>query len=155
MEKMREKNEPLSITHIIAFLKSNNSDWVKSYIESKNINNAYDSLSRLCRNFAKRNKFNWRRANSSSSKLTRSELSSIRTEFTREFWCEYNEFDDENIINIDETGVFYDTPPRYIWAKAGESSAISSAEKNSSRLTAVLGIRRNGKFLINSIKQYT
>jgi len=38
-------------------------------------------------------------------------------------------------------------PPHKIWAEKGVSSAISAAEKNSYRLTAVLTVRADGKKL--------
>ncbi|KAF0703472.1 hypothetical protein AaE_015357 [Aphanomyces astaci] len=41
----------------------------------------------------------------------------------------------------------YDMPPHAIWAVCGGSSKISSGEKNSYRMTAVLSVRANGEKL--------
>ncbi|RHY90229.1 hypothetical protein DYB35_013612 [Aphanomyces astaci] len=43
-----------------------------------------------------------------------------------------------------ERGIYYDMPPRYIWAVRGGSSKISSDEKPSLRMTAVLTVRADG-----------
>ncbi|RLO05884.1 hypothetical protein DYB28_010468 [Aphanomyces astaci] len=45
---------------------------------------------------------------------------------------------------MDETGIQFDMPPRYIWAKKGGNTKLSKGEKNSYRMTVVLTIRRDG-----------
>ncbi|KAF0713538.1 Aste57867_4302 [Aphanomyces stellatus] len=47
----------------------------------------------------------------------------------------------------DETAVYYDMPPNKIWAVRGGNSKISSGEKQSYRMTAVLSARANGEKL--------
>ncbi|RHZ21211.1 hypothetical protein DYB37_008552 [Aphanomyces astaci] len=42
-------------------------------------------------------------------------LITVRDEFAEDFHHSYRAFDDEAIYNVDETGFYYDMPPRYIW----------------------------------------
>lgn len=49
-----------------------------------------------------------------------------------------------SIINIDETGVYYDMPPSKILARRGGSSKVANIPSHSARLTAVLGVRADG-----------
>ncbi|KAF0724855.1 hypothetical protein Ae201684_016604 [Aphanomyces euteiches] len=67
----------------------------------------------------------------------------VRSKFLDEFWVENDHFEDSDVINCDETGVYFDTPPRYILAQKGGDASISHADK-SCRLTAVLAAKRNG-----------
>ncbi|KAH9132899.1 hypothetical protein AeRB84_020829 [Aphanomyces euteiches] len=46
-----------------------------------------------------------------------------------------------------ETGIYYDTPPRYLWTQIGQDSSLDASEKSSARLTAVLSARSNGEKL--------
>jgi hypothetical protein len=141
MNWMRSKNLPLQTFHVLQHLKSNHTEWVNSYLSNKpNQDTASESLSRLCRLFMARHGFSWRRA-SAASKLTNEELEARKKSFAKTFWHEYSEVGDEHVMNVDETGVFYDTPPRYIWTQKGGPSTIDFDEKSSQRLTAVLSIR--------------
>ncbi|RHY88644.1 hypothetical protein DYB35_012452 [Aphanomyces astaci] len=65
-------------------------------------------------------------------------------EFAAEFHREYIAYGKDCVYNVDETGIYYDMPPRYIWAVRGGSSKISSGEKHSLRMTAVLRVRADG-----------
>ncbi|OWZ15514.1 LOW QUALITY PROTEIN: hypothetical protein PHMEG_00010832 [Phytophthora megakarya] len=55
------------------------------------------------------------------------------------------------IYNVDETAIYYDTPPHKIWAIKGRrgSAKVKHIQKNSGRLTAVLTIQADGKKLPN------
>ncbi|CAK4443631.1 unnamed protein product, partial [Aphanomyces euteiches] len=66
----------------------------------------------------------------------------VRSTFLDEFWVKNDHFEDSDVINCDETGIYFDTPPRYILAQKGGDASISHAEK-SCRLTAVLAAKRN------------
>jgi hypothetical protein len=67
-----------------------------------------------------------------------------RDAFSARFWGDYGHYPPEDIYNVDETGIFYDMPPRRIWAERGESSKIKTQQKQSARITAVLTIRSDG-----------
>ncbi|CAK4236929.1 unnamed protein product, partial [Aphanomyces euteiches] len=51
-------------------------------------------------------------------------------------------FEDSDVINCNETGIYFDTPPWYILAQKGGDASISHSDK-SCRLTAVLAAKRN------------
>ncbi|RHY20308.1 hypothetical protein DYB36_010159 [Aphanomyces astaci] len=65
--------------------------------------------------------------------------------YAASFWNKYSEYDKSQILNVDETCVFYDMPPGKTLAEIGMSSKVSDGEKHSDRLTAVLTIRADGK----------
>ncbi|KAH9143133.1 hypothetical protein AeRB84_012844 [Aphanomyces euteiches] len=67
----------------------------------------------------------------------------VRQKFIEEFWSEHDHFDDCDVINCDETGIYFDPPPKYILTQTGADASISHADK-SCRLTAVLAAKRNG-----------
>ncbi|RHZ07473.1 hypothetical protein DYB31_012108 [Aphanomyces astaci] len=48
------------------------------------------------------------------------------------------------ILNVDETGVYFDMPPGMMLAEIGKSSKYKKATKHSERLTAVMTIRADG-----------
>ncbi|CAK4731221.1 unnamed protein product, partial [Aphanomyces euteiches] len=55
---------------------------------------------------------------------------------------ENDHFEDSDVINCNETGIYFDTPPWYILAQKGGDASISHSDK-SCRLTAVLAAKRN------------
>ncbi|RLO06880.1 hypothetical protein DYB28_013259, partial [Aphanomyces astaci] len=61
-----------------------------------------------------------------------------------EFHCEYIAYGKECVYNVDETCIYYDMPPRYIWVVRGGSSKISSGEMYSLHMTVVLTVRADG-----------
>ncbi|POM60804.1 hypothetical protein PHPALM_30294, partial [Phytophthora palmivora] len=58
-------------------------------------------------------------------------------------------FTPSTIYNVDETAIYFDTPPKHIWAGRGRKDSVKAkyAEKHSARLTAVMTIRADGKKL--------
>ncbi|POM62845.1 hypothetical protein PHPALM_27939 [Phytophthora palmivora] len=58
-------------------------------------------------------------------------------------------FTPSTIYNVDETAIYFDTPAKHIWAEKGlnGSAKVNYAEKHSTRLTAVMTIRADGKML--------
>ncbi|KAK1929095.1 Tigger transposable element-derived protein 4 [Phytophthora citrophthora] len=72
-------------------------------------------------------------------------------EAQKAFSCKYDElygqYDPSAVFNIDETGVYYDTPPSRILCERGKSAAITTSEKHSARLTAVCSVRGDGQKL--------
>ncbi|RHY47834.1 hypothetical protein DYB38_011684, partial [Aphanomyces astaci] len=78
------------------------------------------------------------------NKVKQADLAEVQSEFAAEFRCEYIAYGKDCVYNVDETDIYYDMPPRYIWAVRGGSSKISSGEKHSLRMTAVLTVRPDG-----------
>ena len=69
-------------------------------------------------------------------------------EYSVSFWNQYETYHPREILNVDETAVYYDMPPRYTWAEIGASSKVDKSEKHSDRLTAVLTIRADSTLLV-------
>ncbi|KAF0739538.1 hypothetical protein Ae201684_004720 [Aphanomyces euteiches] len=57
--------------------------------------------------------------------------------FAQNFWSKHGGLPLRDIVNVDETTVYYDMPTHRIWCKIGEDSKTNSSEKHSDRLTAV------------------
>ncbi|RHY15239.1 hypothetical protein DYB36_009582 [Aphanomyces astaci] len=61
-----------------------------------------------------------------------------RAEFAVSFHAKHATTADDCVYKVDETGIQYDMPPRYIWSKKGGTPKLSKGEKHSYRMTAVL-----------------
>ena len=96
----------------------------------------------LCQRFAHRHRFFQRVA--CQSRLKQEELKEIQADFSKQFWVKYEGYNPSEILNVDETGVYYDMPPCRTWAEVGGASKVDKSEKHSDRLTAVLTIRADG-----------
>ncbi|RHY14864.1 hypothetical protein DYB25_012442 [Aphanomyces astaci] len=140
MHKRRDAEKALTCTHLVNFLKRNNKDWLERYLANKT--SGYKSLLKLLQRFCSDHGFS--RQKPSKAKRTQVELDATRTAFAKEFNLAFEGFSRDAIINVDETGMHYDMPPHAIWAVRGGSSKISSGEKHSYRMTAVLTVRANG-----------
>ncbi|RHZ06747.1 hypothetical protein DYB26_010559 [Aphanomyces astaci] len=57
----------------------------------------------------------WLRLYLAGNNQSKAALMTVRDEFAEDFHHTYRAFDDEAIYNVDETGFYYDMPPRYIW----------------------------------------
>ncbi|DBA00903.1 TPA: hypothetical protein N0F65_006103, partial [Lagenidium giganteum] len=113
--------------------------WRQQYLASKSsVEKGYDALQRLLLRFAVRNGFSYRTP--SAAKVSCSNAKRIQQMFAIDFWCKYTSYNLSRIVNLDETGIFFDIPPRRIWAVRGDSSRILATEKHSARLTAVVGL---------------
>ncbi|KAH9103037.1 hypothetical protein AeMF1_020515 [Aphanomyces euteiches] len=134
---------PLTTYHVVQQVKANHQDWVTAYSALKV--DPYESLFNLCRDFVYRHGFSRRRASTAKS-LDPQQMHNVREKFLSEFWLEHGEFEDSEVINCDETGIYFDTPPRYILTQKGSDASIAHGDK-SCRLTAVLAARRNGEKL--------
>ncbi|RHZ06856.1 hypothetical protein DYB31_004055 [Aphanomyces astaci] len=126
MNKMREQERALTTTHIVNWIKRHQADWLRSYVARKKPGAGYQSLLSLLQRTSKA-KLPWSRC---ATSLQRSR--------------EYRGFGPEAIYNVDETGFHYDMPPKYIWSARGGDAKISTGEKHSLRMTAVLTVRANG-----------
>ncbi|RHY84434.1 hypothetical protein DYB35_007057, partial [Aphanomyces astaci] len=78
------------------------------------------------------------------TKLAELEMTRIRDEFSATFWNKYNERPLADILNADETAVYYDMPPGKIWAEIGKSAKVDVSQKHSNRITALLTCRADG-----------
>ncbi|KAH9147473.1 hypothetical protein AeRB84_008937, partial [Aphanomyces euteiches] len=124
MVAMREKNFPLTTYHVVQQVKANHQEWVtKDFIYWHGFS---------------------RRRTSTAKALTTTQMLEVRSKFLDEFWVENDHFEDSDVINCNETGIYFDTPPWYILAQKGGDASISHSDK-SCRLTAVLAAKRNGK----------
>ncbi|KAF0710562.1 Aste57867_5509 [Aphanomyces stellatus] len=76
--------------------------------------------------------------------MKQTELAELRDNFAASFWEKFRAVAPSDIINVDETPVYYDSPPRKTLARIGASSKVNKSQKHADRLTAVLSIRSNG-----------
>lgn len=104
MKDFRRENKALSTIHMINYMKRYYHDWVEEY--SNNKENAYESLLRLCREFAKRYGFSFRRTKNSF--MTEEQLLEQRNQFAQYFWTKHGLiYSESEIYNVDETGIKY------------------------------------------------
>ncbi|RHZ31864.1 hypothetical protein DYB31_008913 [Aphanomyces astaci] len=130
---------------MITWIKINQRAWLMSYFATKKSDVAYDSLLRLLRRFCQRYVFCQQRQ--TKNKLKQALLTKVHDEFARDFHREYQSYENDCVFNVDETGMYYNLPPTYIWAVCGGNAKISTGEKHSMRMTAVLTARADGQKL--------
>ncbi|RHY05613.1 hypothetical protein DYB25_005057 [Aphanomyces astaci] len=145
INRVRDSERALTTTHMITWIKINQRDWLMQYLSTKKPTAAYSSLLKLLQRFCSRHGFSRQRP--TKNKLKQSLLSEVHDEFAQEFHREYVAYGKDCVYNVDETGMYYDLPPSYIWAVRGGSSKISAGEKHSMRMTAVLTVRADGSKL--------
>ncbi|KAF0694709.1 Aste57867_14436 [Aphanomyces stellatus] len=142
MDERRHQERALTCTHLIQFLKRNQQAWNRDYISRQKHGCGYDHLIRLLQDFCGYHGYTHQQACKSKKVLT--DLESTRTQFAKVFYEDHGDTPDNCVFNVDETAIHFDMPPRYIWSRRGESSKLSTGEKHSYRMTAVLTIRRDG-----------
>ncbi|RHZ12253.1 hypothetical protein DYB37_010858 [Aphanomyces astaci] len=135
----------LTMTNMITWFKINQRAWLMSYLATKKSDVAHDSLLRLLRRFCQR--YGFSRQRKTKNKLKQAVLIDIHGEFARDFHREYQSYENDCVFNVDETGMYYNLPPTYIWAVRGGRAKISTGEKHSMRMTAVLTARADGQKL--------
>ncbi|KAF0717935.1 Aste57867_1997 [Aphanomyces stellatus] len=96
----------------------------------------------MCQRFAHRHGFAQRVP--CYSKLKRAELQQLKVTFAASFWAKHGHQPLRDIVNVDETAVYYDMPPRRIWCQVGEDSMADKCEKHSDRLSAVMDVCADG-----------
>ncbi|RHZ18756.1 hypothetical protein DYB37_010528 [Aphanomyces astaci] len=143
MHKRRDAELALTCTHLVNYLKRNHKPWLEQYLSDRQ--SGYKSLLKLLQQFCAHHGFT--RQKPAKSKQTQEQLEKVRQEFAQDFNVAFSGFSPSVIINVDETGMRYDMPPHAIWSVKGGSSKISSGEKHSYRMTAVLPVRANGEKL--------
>ncbi|RHY29827.1 hypothetical protein DYB25_013454 [Aphanomyces astaci] len=138
MDSVRDIEKFLTTAHVVTSLKTHQKPWLDAFLDGKpDQDRAYKGLLGWCQAFAHRHGFSQRVP--CASKKTQAELQATRAEYAKVFWPKYAAYDPANIINIDETGVHYDMPPRCTWARIGKSSKVD--KQHSNRVTAVLAVR--------------
>ncbi|KAH9123127.1 hypothetical protein AeMF1_005810 [Aphanomyces euteiches] len=132
--------------HMISYMKQHQTDWLSDYLPNKKTETAaYHSLLRLCQQFSARHRFSQRVP--CVSKVRQGDLNELRDDFARDFWSRFGEHCAGDIINVDETAVYYDMPPGKTLAKVGGSSKVDTSQKHSDRITAVMAVRSSGEKL--------
>ncbi|RHY38061.1 hypothetical protein DYB38_002975 [Aphanomyces astaci] len=144
MKDVRRDEHILTSMHMINFMKTYHKAWLDEYTAAKP--DPYKSLLRLCQSFAKRHRFSQRVP--CFTKQPEGDLLRIRDEFAADFWNKYKHQSPQDIINADETAVYYDMPPGRIWAEIGKSSKVDKTQKHSDRITAVLSCSKLPIFFI-------
>jgi len=142
MKEARREDEVMSVHHMIRYILAYHDEWGLAYRGKHASEDAAFNLARMCRRFAYKNGFGRRVA--TSNKLKTHDLQEIKATFAFEFWAKYQTLEPARLVNVDETGIFMDMPPRYILAEKGQSAAIDKSQKNSARVTATLAIKANG-----------
>ncbi|RHY67047.1 hypothetical protein DYB38_010291 [Aphanomyces astaci] len=140
MHKLRDAERAVTCTHLINYLKRHHKEWLAGYHASRR--SGYKSLLRLLQRFCARHGFT--RQKPAKAKKSQVGLAATRSAFALDFHKAFCGYGDDVIVNVDETGMHYDMPPHAIWSVRGTPAKISSGEKHSYRMTAVLGARANG-----------
>ncbi|RHZ41768.1 hypothetical protein DYB31_012377 [Aphanomyces astaci] len=84
------------------------------------------------------------RQRSSTRKHKTMDLENTRDEFAEMYHRAYHGFGPDAVYNVDETGFYYDMPPKCIWSVKGGEPKIATGEKHSLRMTAVLTVKADG-----------
>ncbi|RHY58785.1 hypothetical protein DYB30_004537 [Aphanomyces astaci] len=127
MRAKRDSEEHLRVFHLMRWVNTNHKEWLVQYPASKkNEAVAYQSFRSLMHRFADRNRFRHHMGNAFH------------------FWSTYGHYPRSQILNVDETGVYFDMPPGMMLAEIGKSSKYKKTTKHSERLTAVMTIRADG-----------
>ncbi|RHY85764.1 hypothetical protein DYB35_011313 [Aphanomyces astaci] len=142
MDARRHQERALTCSHMVNFLKQHQQPWLQEYIARQKAGSGYDNLLKLLQEFCGRHGYTHQQASISKRVIT--DLESTRTEFAAQFHAKHGDVPDDCVYNVDETGIQYDMPPRYIWSQRGGSPKLSKGEKHSYRMTVVLTIRRDG-----------
>ncbi|RQM30690.1 hypothetical protein B5M09_013055 [Aphanomyces astaci] len=143
MQAVRHESHFLTTAHLVTWIKKHQHEWLEGYMSTKTSDiHAYHALLGLCQRFAHRHGFSQRIPCFSKLKLL--ELEQVRSTFAASFWVKHDAQPLRDIVNVDETAVFYDMPPRRTWCAVGEDSNVEASEKHSDRLTAVMSIYADG-----------
>ncbi|RHY56282.1 hypothetical protein DYB34_013059 [Aphanomyces astaci] len=130
MKAVRACSHLLTTAHMVTWIKTHQQSWVETYLQRKAASGTgYDGLLGLCQRFAHRHGFAQRVP--CYSKLKRAELEEQKNAFAANFWEKHDEKPLRDIVNVDETAVYYDMPPRHTWCEIGEDAKVDSTEKHS------------------------
>ncbi|RLN91799.1 hypothetical protein DYB28_006570 [Aphanomyces astaci] len=143
MKDVRREEHILTSMHMVTYMKTHHKQWLDQYKATKK--DPYKAILGLCQAFARRHRFSQRVP--CHSKMREPDLVLVGDEFAAKFWGKYSDYRPHDIINVDETAVYYDMPPCKIWAEIGGSSKTDKTQKHSDRITAVLSCRADGMWL--------
>ncbi|KAH9110046.1 hypothetical protein AeMF1_015036 [Aphanomyces euteiches] len=136
---LRREEKAVTTAHLINYLRVNHNTWLQDYVTRSS---GYKSLLRLLQNFAHRHDFTRQRI--CRQKKTQIDLEETRRAFATEFSEKHGDLPANCLYNADETGIYFDMCPKTIWAVRGGGSYVSSGDKHSSRMTALLTVRADG-----------
>ncbi|RHY26510.1 hypothetical protein DYB32_007544 [Aphanomyces invadans] len=126
MQARRHQERALTCTHMVTYLKKHHPDWLKDYIPRQNPGCGYDNLLSLIQDFCQRYGYTHQLACKSKKKVT--DLESTRDLFAVLFHETYGAFSDDCVYNVDDMGIQFDMPPRYIWSKKGSGPSYPRAK---------------------------
>lgn len=139
IQDQRRIETPISIQHLVDFVRVNHPDWYETYSENRQI----ESLSRMLRRFCVSN--NILQKKPSSSKELNSDLLFIQEEYRRQFVQKYaGKYDINCIFNCDETGIQYDYLPKTILCPSGVSPKVRGYNKGNGRMSVMLTVSASG-----------
>ncbi|RHY17809.1 hypothetical protein DYB36_013148, partial [Aphanomyces astaci] len=134
MNNVRNEEHYLTHTHMVTFIKTHHMAWLEAYlVNKKSDDTGYFSLLRLCQRFSARQRFSQQVP--VETKMPQADMTQTRDEFAASFWSKFRMTDTSDIINVDETSVYYDMPPGKTLAKIGGSSKVDKTQKHSDRMT--------------------
>ncbi|RHZ32835.1 hypothetical protein DYB37_012807 [Aphanomyces astaci] len=149
MESVRQGEHFLTTGHLVTWLKTYQPDWLAEYMSSKPTDErAYKSLVQWCLRFANWHGYHHRAP--CPAKRTQVGLAETQQEFSTEFFVSFGHLSMHGWINVDETLVYYDMPPRRTLARIGRSSRMKESQKHSDRITAVFSIRADSPLPANT-----
>ncbi|ETV72757.1 hypothetical protein H257_12127 [Aphanomyces astaci] len=135
--------EHLRVFHLMRWVNTNHKEWLVQYLASKkNEAVAYQSFRSLMHRFADRHRFRHRVP--CASKVNQKVLDDVWMGNPFHFWSTYSHYPRSQILDVDETGVYFDMPPGMTLVEIGNSSKCKKTTKYSERLTAVMMIRADG-----------
>ncbi|KAE9019868.1 hypothetical protein PF005_g6564 [Phytophthora fragariae] len=145
--KVRRCDEKIvSTKHMIQYIKHNHPRWLISYMNNKkSIRSGLNALERACQRFCGRYF-----AKPQTTKKNVETLAATHLEFALNVWEEFGKaYKLSEIYNVEETGIDFDRPPNKMWVGKGrrDSAKMFGLDKHSTRLTAVLTARADGKKL--------
>ncbi|RHZ16802.1 hypothetical protein DYB26_003332 [Aphanomyces astaci] len=154
MRDWRGSERYVRVFHLMRWVKANKMAWLVQYLSSKTSDAvAYKSFRTLLLRFSYRHRFRHRIP--CKRKVSQQVLDSVWLGYAATFWDKYAQYDKSQILNVDETAIFYDMPPGKTLAEIGMSSKVSDGEKHSDRLTTVLTLSILRFTLMNARKPKT
>ncbi|RHY99290.1 hypothetical protein DYB37_011051 [Aphanomyces astaci] len=104
---------------------------------------SHKRLLEWCRRFAYRHGFSY--GAPFRAKRLQCDLQEARQSFATSFWAELSRVSLGDIINADETPVYYDVPPTKTLSKRGDSARVKEAQNHTERVSVLLSIRADGE----------
>ncbi|RHY04372.1 hypothetical protein DYB36_000892 [Aphanomyces astaci] len=144
MRGRRDEERYVRVFHLMQWVKQYQKAWLVQYLASKKSEAvAFNSFRSLLLRFAERHRF--RHRTPCISKVTQRVLDEVWLGYAASFWSKYAQYDRSQLLNVDETAVYFDMPPGKTLAEIGKSRKVANGEKHLDRLTAVLTIRADGQ----------